>query len=279
MKREEVGDVVGRGIDELSEALAAGKSDRLKAYLAVMARFPKYSFQNCVLIWSQFSEATFVQGFHAWKKLGRSVKKGAKGIGIIAPMVYRSKDEQKANEAGEKVVRGFKVVHVFDISQTEGDDLPEFVTINGDPGDNIAAVEQLIRSHCIELFYEDLEGGADGLSKKGTIIIANDLPPSNRLLTLIHELSHETMHFCPERRKETTKTIRETEAEAVAFVVGSALGVDCVDHSSDYIQLYNGDAEVLAQSMQHIQKTAAQILEGIRSFSMSDDVQAEEVTS
>jgi len=279
MKREEVSDVVQRGIDELSEALAAGKSDRLKAYLAVMARFHKYSFQNCVLIWSQFSEATFVQGFHAWKKLGRSVKKGAKGIGIIAPMVYQSKDERKANEAGEKVVRGFKVVHVFDISQTEGDDLPEFATINGDPGDNIAAVEQLIRSHGIELLYEDIEGGADGLSKKGTIVIASDLAPAKRLLTLIHELSHETMHFCPERRKQTTKTIRETEAEAVAFVVGAALGVDCVDHSSDYIQLYNGDAEVLAKSMEYIQKTAAQILEGIRSFSICDSGRPEEVTS
>jgi hypothetical protein len=279
MKREEVGDVVQRGIDELSEALAAGKSDRLKAYLAVMARFHKYSFQNCVLIWSQFSEATFVQGFHAWKKLGRSVKKGAKGIGIIAPMVYRSKDERKATEAGEKVIRGFKVVHVFDISQTEGDDLPEFATISGDPGNNIAAVEQLIRSHGIELLYEDIEGGADGLSKKGTIVIANDLPPARVMLTLIHELSHEFLHASSERRRETTKTVRETEAEAVAFVVGSALGVDCVDHSSDYIQLYNGNAELLAQSMEHIQKTAARILEGIGGFSTSDDVQAEEVTS
>lgn len=279
MKRKEVSDVVERGIDELSEALAAGKSDRLKAYLAVMARFHKYSFQNCVLIWSQFSEATFVQGFHAWKKLGRCVKKGANGIGIIAPMVYRTKDQQNARVAGEKVIRGFKVVHVFDVSQTEGDDLPEFATINGDPGDNIAAVEQLIRSHGIELLYEDIEGGADGLSKKGTIVIANDLAPAKRLLTLIHELSHETMHSCPERRDETTKTIRETEAEAVAFVVGSALGVDCVDHSSDYIQLYNGDAEVLAKSMEYIQKTAAQILEGIRSFSNCDSGRPEEVTS
>ena len=279
MKREEVTDAVQRGIHELGEALAAGKSDRLLAYLAMMARFPKYSFQNCVLIWTQFPEAKLVQGFQAWKKLGRSVKKGEKGIGIIAPMVYRARDEKSDDEPSDKVVRGFKVVHVFDVSQTEGEDLPEFATVVGAPGSHIDAVEQLIRSRDIELMYEPIPGGADGVSKKGTIVIANDLPPAKRLLTLIHELSHETLHINQKRREETTKTIRETEAEAVAFVVSSALGIDCLDHSADYIQLYDGDLDVLSQSMEHIQKTAAEILEGIRRFATCEHNEMQEVTS
>ena len=128
MKREEVSELVERGIRELNEALAAGKSDRLQQYLDVMARFPRYSFNNCILIAVQFPQARIVQGFHAWKKLGRSVKKGEKGIGIIAPMIGRKKDEEgQADDSTGKTIFGFKVVHVFDVSQTEGDELPEFL--------------------------------------------------------------------------------------------------------------------------------------------------------
>jgi len=281
MKREEVSELVERGIRELNEALAAGKSDRLQKYLGVMARFPRYSFNNCILVALQFPEARMVQGFHAWRKLGRTVKKGEKGIGIIAPMIGRKKDDDggSADDSKEKSIFGFKVVHVFDVSQTEGDALPEFAEVTGDPGDNIVAVEELIRSHGITLTYESIPSGADGVSKKGEIVIDPGLEPAACLTTLVHELSHEVMHFSPERRAETTKTIRETEAEAVAHVVCQALGLDTLEHSADYIQLYNGDADVLAKSMDHIQKTAAKILEGIRSFATSKDVPTEEVAS
>ena len=271
MKREEVGELVERGIRELNEALAAGKSDRLQKYLDVMARFPRYSFNNCVLVALQFPDARIVQGFHAWRKLGRTVKKGEKGIGIIAPLIGRKKDDvgSSADDSNEKSIFGFKVVHVFDVSQTEGDELPEFAEVSGDPGDNIVAVEELIRARGIELVYEAIPSGAEGLSKKGAIVIAPELEPPARLATLVHELSHELMHQSSERRSETTKTIRETEAEAVAHVVCQALGLATLQHSADYIQLYNGDVEVLAKSMDHIQKTSAEILEGIRSLSTS----------
>lgn len=280
MKREEVKELVERGVRELNEALAAGKSDRLQQYLNVMARFPRYSFNNCMLIALQFPEAQLIQGFHAWRKLGRTVKKGEKGIGIIAPMVGKKKDEDaKANEDGEKSIFGFKVVHVFDVSQTEGDDLPEFAEVSGDPGENIPAVESLIRDWGIELVYEEIPCGADGLSKKGTIVIDPDLEPAKRLLTLVHEASHERLHADADRRKETTKTIRETEAEAVAHVVCQALGLNTLEHCADYIQLYNGDAEVFAKSMEYIQKTAAEILAGIKSRVASLDSEAEELAA
>ncbi|WP_425399165.1 ArdC-like ssDNA-binding domain-containing protein [Aeoliella sp.] len=280
MKREEVKELVERGVRELNEALAAGKSDRLQQYLNVMARFPRYSFNNCMLIALQFPEAQLIQGFHAWRKLGRTVKKGEKGIGIIAPMVGKKKDEDaKANEDGEKSIFGFKVVHVFDVSQTEGDDLPEFAEVSGDPGENIPAVESLIRDWGIELVYEEIPCGADGLSKKGTIVIDPDLEPAKLLLTLVHEASHERLHADADRRKETTKTIRETEAEAVAHVVCQALGLNTLEHCADYIQLYNGDAEVFAKSMEYIQKTAAEILAGIKSRVASLDSEAEELAA
>lgn len=88
-----------------------------------------------------------MQGFHAWKKIGRSVKKGEKGIGIIAPMIGRKKDDgRNFDDSQDKTVFGFKVVHVFDVSQTEGDEMPEFAQVSGDPGENILAVESLIHS-------------------------------------------------------------------------------------------------------------------------------------
>ena len=266
MKREEVAELVENGIKELHEALANGKSDQLQNYLEVMARFPRYSFNNCILIALQAPDSTMVQGFHAWRKLGRTVINGEKGIGIIAPMIGRKKDDDgKANESDEKSVFGFKVVHVFDVSQTDGDDLPEVSKVSGDPGENIAAVEGLIRDWGIELIYEEIASGADGVSKKGTIVIAPDLDPAKRLLTLVHEVAHEKLHADSERRKETTKTIRETEAEAVGHVVCRALGLNTVEHCADYIQLYHGDVEGLAKSMDYIKKTAAAILEGIQS--------------
>lgn len=267
MKREEVKELVDRGVRELNEALAAGKSGQLQEFLDVMARFPRYSFNNCILIALQSPDATMIQGFHAWKKLGRTVKKGEKGIGIIAPLIGRKKDEDaKPTDSKEKAVFGFKVVHVFDVEQTEGDELPDFAAVTGDPGQNIEAVEHLIRSHGIELVYEVIPGGAEGVSKKGTIVVSPDLEPANRMAVLVHEYAHEILHQPDDRRVETTKTIRETEAEAVAHVVCQALGLDTLQHSADYIQLYNGDAEVLAKSMDNVQKTAARILEGIESY-------------
>ena len=289
MKREEVKQLVEQGIRELNEALASGKSDRLQQYLDVMARFPRYSFNNSLLVAIQFPSATMVQGFQAWKKMGRSVMKGSKGIAIIAPVVFRKIDERDDRQSNrnpkatkkddEQVLAGFKVVHVFDVSQTEGKDLPEFAKVTGDPGRNIEAVERLIRSQGIELRYETICGGADGLSKNGTIVIDTHLEPGQALMTLVHEYAHEALHWQPERRNETTKTIRETEAEAVAHVVCRALGLHSLEYSADYIQLYNGDSNVLAKSLDHIQKTSAQILEGIRQHLLTGDAKSKEVAA
>lgn len=258
MKRGEVKQLIEDGVKELNEALSGGKSERLQQFLEVMATFPHYSFGNCILIAVQKPDARIVQGFQSWKKLGRWVKKGEKGIGIIAPMVYRNRE---AEGDDDRSIRGFKVVHVYDVSQTEGKELPEFAPVVGEPGEYIPAIEELIRSRGIELEYEDIAGGAEGVSLKGEIVIRPGLPPAEQFAVLVHELAHELLHRDSERRKETTKCIRETEAEAVAHVVCRAIGMDSTGHSADYIQLYSGDVQVLTASLDAIQKASAEILD------------------
>lgn len=260
MKKDEVKKLIEQGVRELNDALAMGDSQQLKEFMAVMARFPRYSFNNCILIAAQKPDAQMVQGFHAWKKLGRWVKKGEKGIGIVAPMVYRNKEEE-GGDGEERTLRGFKVVHVYDVSQTEGKDLPEFARVTGDARHYIDAIERVIQSKGIELLYEEIPSGADGVSRKGTIVIDPKLEGAEQFAVLTHELAHEILHRDKSKRMQTTKTIRETEAEAVAHVVCRAVGLDSTTHSADYIRLYSGDLNVLAGSLDDIQKAAANILE------------------
>ncbi len=132
-KSDEAKKLCDDALDRLMAALEQGKSDALKAYLAVMSRFHKYSWGNCLLIYSQKPEATHVAGFHAWLTLRRYVRKGEKGIVILAPMVGKKKTESELTEDEQTRVFGFRAAHVFDVSQTEGEPLPEFATVRGDP--------------------------------------------------------------------------------------------------------------------------------------------------
>ena len=272
MKKTEVKDLVTNGINQLSEALQEGKSTTLVQYLNVMSRFHNYSFNNILLITLQNPNATRVAGFQAWRSLKRNVMKGEKGIAIIAPMIGKNKDEDA--DKGTRSVFGFKVVHVFDISQTEGEDLPEFAQSHGDPGEYHERLESLVRDRGIDLIYVAPDGGADGVSKHGEIHVRPDLPSCEKFSVLAHELAHEILHH-GNRRNETTKTIRETEAEAVAYVVCQAIGVETTTRSSDYIQLYCGNDDTLTESLDYIQKTASMILDGI----MQDKPQEAEAVS
>lgn len=269
MKREEAIKLSETAISKLTEALKGGHSETLKTYLKALAKFHNYSFGNVMMIAFQKPEASHVAGYQTWRKLGRQVIKGEKGIAILAPLVYRRKQDESSlpeaeSEKSAKSLRGFRVVHVFDISQTEGDDLPEFATIKGDPGQQLARMRDVIHSHKIPLEYEHIPGGALGVSEVGTIRVRPDLEPAEEFAVLVHELAHELLHK-GERRKETTKTVRETEAEAVSFVVSEAFGLDTTTRSSDYIQLYRGDEETLTESLDFIQKTSASIIQELSS--------------
>ncbi len=250
-------------LSDLEKDLIAGKSITLVKYLAAMGRFHHYSFNNVMLIYLQRPDATHVAGFNAWKKLGRHVVKGEKGIGIIAPMVYGKKNDEAISSEDkdddkERRIR-FKAVRVFDVSQTDGDPLPEFAAIVGEPGEHLARLRDLVAQWNIRLEYDDIPGGAEGVSRGGAITVLRGLDPAKDFSVLVHEFAHELLHKS-DRRAETTKTQRETEAEAVAFVVCRGIGLDTGTHTSDYIQLYQGDAKTLSTSLDLIQKTAAEIL-------------------
>jgi hypothetical protein len=151
-------------------------------------------------------------------------------------------------------------VYVWDVAQTEGDELPTLNnTIQGDVTEALPRLIEFVESQQIKLEFSDKISPARGMSYGGMIRILPDMEPTETLSTLVHELAHEMLHRA-ERRTLTTKTVRETEAEAVAFVVCHALGLETGTGSADYIQLYHGDAKLLQESLEVVQRTASIIL-------------------
>lgn len=272
MKAEQARQLADQALARLIAAVEAGGSEALRAYLAAMARFHRYSFSNVMLIAMQRPDATCVAGFRRWKELGRYVRQGEKGIAIVAPMLVRRRREQSDGATAtdgsheqdaqrESLVR-FKAVYVFDVAQTEGAPLPELHRVNGNPNGMTEKLKAFVASRGITLEYSDALGSADGVSRGGAVAIRPGLTPADEFAVLVHELAHEMLHRT-ERRTRTIKTIRETEAEAVAFVVCQAIGLDTHSACSDYIRLYNGDRETLTESLGLIQKTATDILDAL----------------
>lgn len=268
MKAEEAKKIADQALQTLAEALKSGKSEQITQYLAMLARFHRYSFGNVLLIISQKPEATHVAGFGTWRQLGRFVKKGEKGIVIIAPMSIRPKgvrlDPEPGQEQSEraKPILRFRGVYVFDVAQTDGQPLPEPARVSGDPRHHLAKLKEVVAAKGITLDQDDLPPGADGVSRGGRISIRSGLEPANELSVIAHELAHELLHRGEER--PTSTTVRETEAEAVAFVVCQAIGLETGSAASDYIQLYDGKTETLAASLDRIQHVAAGIIEAIQ---------------
>ncbi|QHN03809.1 DUF1738 domain-containing protein [Granulicella sp. WH15] len=257
-------EVIAENVQLLIEQLEAGHSEALTDYLNAMSRFHHYSLGNILEIARQRPDATRVAGFWTWKNLGRSVKKGEKGIRILAPIigVRKKKDEEGSRDITKQnsaVLCGFRSTYVFDVSQTDGVDLPSMREISGDPGENSARLAAFVCSRGITLVYSPNIAPALGMSYGGRIAILPGQSKAEEFSTLVHETAHELLHKA-ERRTATTKTVRETEAEAVAFVVGKAIGLVTGTASADYISLYHGNASLLAESLEVIQKTAAVIL-------------------
>jgi antirestriction protein ArdC len=266
MKRDELKKAAREALEKLIRDVEAGISETLKGYLKAMGRFHHYSVGNAILIGLQRPDATHVAGFRAWQGLGRHVRKGEHGIAIMAPIVYRRKarddaDKERHEGPDDEVVSTFKTAYVFDISQTEGKPLPGFARTQGDPGSYLERLERLIMGRGIKLERGDLRI-AEGVSVGGTILLKASLAPAEEFSTMVHELAHEMLHQDPTNRPND-KTVREAEAEAVAYVVCQGIGLDANTASSDYIQLYDGDKKTLMASLERIQRTAAKILEGV----------------
>jgi len=265
MKAQAIKQMCKKAFDELVKTVEQGKSEQLKAYLKVMGKFSRYSFRNIILIQLQKPDATQVAGFWKWKQMGRSVKKGAKGIAILAPIVYREKRPQEKDEEDDierDIVRNFKTAYVFDIQDTQGEALPQFSQVKGDPGIYLDRLKSFIESKGIQLQTKPLYGATQGYSAGGLIVIKSDLAKAECMSTLVHELAHSLIHR-DLQAKQLDRKIKEIEAEAISYVVCSAIDLELNSAHADYLQLYQGDKEKLLNSLARIQMVAAEILEAI----------------
>ena len=268
MKLEEVNLKTKEAVNYLVQSLEAGQSAVLTQYLGAMAKFRNYSFGNIMLIARQKPDATNVAGLRTWNSLGRFVPRGEKGIFILAPMVRnkRNKDEnlEQNTDAKEsqRTLYGFRGVYVFDVTQTEGKELPTLTEVNGDVSGYRERLFKFVQAQRVELSFSEGIAPAKGLSYGGKITLLSGMQPAEEFSTLTHEIAHEMLHR-GDRRTLTTKQVRETEAEAVAFVVCQAIGLETGTASADYIQLWHGDADLLRESLEAVQQTAAVILGGI----------------
>ena len=260
------------------------QSDKYKQFLNVMAKFPRYSVNNTMLIMMQRPDAQLCQSFTGWKQMGRYVKKGEKGISILAPAPYKIEREQtKLDDKGrpvfdadgepvkEKVevtIRAFKVVKTFDLAQTDGKELPtigpnELVgSIDGYP----KLLQALQEISPVPVSFELIDGGAKGyynLENK-SIVIQDGMSEVQTIKTLLHEMAHQKLHdkdTVPEA-KDITRNGKEVEAESVAYVVCQHYGINTSDYSFSYVAGWSEGKETpeLKTSLDKIRQTASEFI-------------------
>jgi antirestriction protein ArdC len=257
--------------EELLQRLTEGvetltSSDQWVRYLDVQSRFHRYSFGNCILIALQFPDATRVAGFRRWLELGRHVQRGQKGIAILAPVVHRLKVEDEATGEERTILgapRAFRVVHVFDISQTEGDDLPE-IPCHRLEGEGAAYAELTRYAEGLGFRVEvgELPGETNGLCDPTTktITVREGLAPAQQTKTLTHEIAHAMLHGLD---FEAPRAQKELEAESVAYIVCALLDLDTAEYSWGYLASWGADPEAIRRSGQRIQQAAQTLLKGL----------------
>ena len=259
--------IAEEALQRLSADLAAGRSESLHQYLAAMGRFHRYSWNNVLLIAAQKPTATRVAGYQTWQQLGRWVKRGEKSITIIAPVVS-ARPQSEVTGSREQTpeetrrVSGFRAAHVFDVDQTEGRPLPALAKTSGDPREFTEKLKAFVARQGIALEYDRSIAPAQGMSSGGRIRLVPDLPAAEEFSVLAHETAHELLHHKAERAT-LDKTVLETQAEAVAFVICQGVGLDTHSAAADYIALYKGDAKTLAQSLAAVQETASRMLKDL----------------
>lgn len=220
-------------------------------WLAVCRRFHRYSFHNQVLILSQRPEASWVAGFQTWRQLGRQVRKGERGISILAPRMIRPlpTDQEEPQEEAPLLV-GFGVARVFDVAQTDGRDLPSPArALSG--GVAGPGMDQLIERALqlgFDVRFTELWGQRNGDCSHALkrIRVRTGLSPNQQLKTLAHELGHALLHgeeFRGDRQQA------ELEAESVAYVVCSELGVDSSDYSFGYLASWSAGGQGLMETI------------------------------
>ena len=275
-KTETRNDKLRAAHDKLQSAVTEIVSgDDWKRMLKVASNFHRYSFNNHLMIFLQRPDATLVAGFHKWKSMGRFVKKGEKGIAIFAPCKYRTKIEtDDGEEKTLQQIRGFRVVYVFDVSQTEGDEIPDLDAIrpkllDGDAPEGIwdVLVSQASAAgfHVVRDQKRSENGYCDFLSKE--IAVRPDVTPAQALKTLVHELAHALLHGDEVLRP---RDIQEVEVESVAYIVCDAIGLDTSDYSFAYVARWSeGLSELVKDTAERVIECAKGILEGLSEESVA----------
>ena len=279
-KTAELNAGIRRTIEQLAnETDAARQSQLFRDYLRTSAAFWDYSWHNQFLIWRQRPDASYVGGFNTWLKCGRYVRKGEKGIAILAPMFFKDKRQNGNGSETETQRIWFKVVYVFDISQTDGTPLPELPTKSvGERGqDMLGRLLRFAESRGITVrFVEKCSlNGAAGTSKGTEIEIrTSETDATTQAATLAHEIAHSLLHFTPDGKritsrdgKEIDKQQRELEAEATAYVVGSYFGIQ--SPSDFYLAAYKVTPAMLLEAVETIAVTVKTILGGCQELGPS----------
>lgn len=243
------------------------ESGKWQAYLDTQSKFHSYSFGNAVLIGIQNPDATRVAGYNKWKELGRQVRKGEHGASILAPITRTKKDESGDKEKDRKYVAGFTSATVFDVSQTDGEPLPEIAPrLTGvAPEGQFQDLTSVAAGFGFRVEKRELTGGTNGYCSPSEklIVVESRNDEVQQVKTLAHELGHALLH---EEGNDLPREHKEIEAESVAYVVSQALGINSGGYSFGYLTSWSrGDPEAvekqLKSSGQRIQKASHQIIE------------------
>ena len=283
---------IEKGIQELFE------SDRYRNYLTTMSRFHRYSLNNVMLIHAQRPDATLVAGFNKWKNsFGRHVKKGEKGIQILAPTPYKIKQEEQkldpdtklpllddngepVTEEKEVTIPMFKVVSVFDVSQTDGRPLPQISsTLTGDVAEYEVFLDALHRTSPVPISFQAMEPGMDGYfaPKKQKIFLREGMSQVQTICAAVHEIAHSKLHDYEHMTEladdgetilvpgEKSRNTEEVEAESISYAVCQYFGIETADNSFGYIAAWSQGKELkeLRASLETINKTSSELISGI----------------
>ena len=269
-------------ISEMMRTLESGvtnmfSSEEYKRYLGTMAKFYSYSANNCIMIVMQKPDATLVAGYVDWKKnFRRNVKAGEKGIRIFAPAPYKVKKiEEVENPDGtkeevEKEVRveAYRPVYVYDISQTEGKELPKICHELKGGVEEFEKVKEAIEDiAACPITFEEIRSGAKGYYSlaENRIVIKKDMPEVQTIKTMVHELAHSVMHCDTEVNKQLGRNEKEVQAESVAYIVSSYLGLDTSEYSFGYIGSWSKGKEIteLKESAKIIKNTSRDVIDSL----------------
>lgn len=270
-------DKIKAALDRIEDGLAAINSDEnWLSYLCFQSKFYNYSFRNTMLIYLQNPQATYVKGYKAWNLLGRYVKKGSKGLSILAPCFRTKHDvgQEEEEKKCEKVISGFRVTYVYDIADTDGSDEYLPVLVKGLTGNS--ETQQKLYEKILEVISKEYQvTEVMGIAAKGSynretgkICVRGDLDYLQKIKTLLHEYAH-AIDFKLHSESDVKHNQRELIAESVAYVVSENLGLDTGSYSISYINTWMGDKDGLKSIADTVQKISAQIINNLAESSGS----------